>query len=325
MTCWGTGRQRDRLAVLQLEHGDLVAVARRRRSERWASGWNGGRSTRQLLVGVGHRPDPGRDRDDHRRSPAGPRRRPRARGGRARSADAQCIEAIGAIRRRHPHRSAPDASRADAGHRHSDVALGGRGDRGCDRSASACSCPGRPTPRAGSSRPGGSRTSATRRRRCPTTSPTSSPRCRRSSAAAAATTTLRIGALVFDNDYKHPVVLAKELATHGRAQRRPGRDRPRRRVDGERLPGRRASPTTGPACASTASTRRSPSSRGRWPTAPFSFAGEHYTITDYDGQPKPVQRPHPPLLIGGGGRRRAVDRRPRGRHRRHQRQPGRRA
>ena len=36
---------------------------------------------------------------------------------------------------------------------------------------------------------------------------------------------------------------------------------------------------------------------------PFSFAGEHYTITDYDGLPKPVQRPHPPILIGGGGRR----------------------
>ena len=32
-------------------------------------------------------------------------------------------------------------------------------------------------------------------------------------AAADATTTLRVGALVFDNDYKHPVVLAKELAT----------------------------------------------------------------------------------------------------------------
>ena len=32
-------------------------------------------------------------------------------------------------------------------------------------------------------------------------------------AAASATTTLRVGALVFDNDYKHPVILAKELAT----------------------------------------------------------------------------------------------------------------
>src|ERR1700756_599913 len=32
-------------------------------------------------------------------------------------------------------------------------------------------------------------------------------------AAANATTTLRIGPLVFDNDYRHPVVLAKEAAT----------------------------------------------------------------------------------------------------------------
>ena len=32
-------------------------------------------------------------------------------------------------------------------------------------------------------------------------------------AAAAATTSLKVGTLVFDNDYKHPVVLAKELAT----------------------------------------------------------------------------------------------------------------
>ena len=32
-------------------------------------------------------------------------------------------------------------------------------------------------------------------------------------AAAAATETLRVGALVWDNDYRHPIVLAKELAT----------------------------------------------------------------------------------------------------------------
>ena len=32
-------------------------------------------------------------------------------------------------------------------------------------------------------------------------------------AAADATTKLRVGALVWDNDYKHPAVLAKELAT----------------------------------------------------------------------------------------------------------------
>lgn len=36
---------------------------------------------------------------------------------------------------------------------------------------------------------------------------------------------------------------------------------------------------------------------------PFSFQGTHYTIRDYDGLPLPVQRPRPPILIGGGGPR----------------------
>jgi F420-dependent oxidoreductase-like protein len=36
----------------------------------------------------------------------------------------------------------------------------------------------------------------------------------------------------------------------------------------------------------------------------FSFGGKHYTVTDSPGLPKPVQRPGPPILIGGGGPRR---------------------
>jgi alkanesulfonate monooxygenase SsuD/methylene tetrahydromethanopterin reductase-like flavin-dependent oxidoreductase (luciferase family) len=43
--------------------------------------------------------------------------------------------------------------------------------------------------------------------------------------------------------------------------------------------------------------------KGCFADGPFSFSGEHYTITDYDAHPKPVQKPHPPILIGGGGRR----------------------
>jgi F420-dependent oxidoreductase-like protein len=38
---------------------------------------------------------------------------------------------------------------------------------------------------------------------------------------------------------------------------------------------------------------------GNWADAPFSFAGEHYALHDLDAQPKPVQRPHPPLIMGG--------------------------
>ena len=37
----------------------------------------------------------------------------------------------------------------------------------------------------------------------------------------------------------------------------------------------------------------------QWGDDPYSFAGEHYRLEDLDARPKPVQRPHPPLLMGG--------------------------
>ena len=46
---------------------------------------------------------------------------------------------------------------------------------------------------------------------------------------------------------------------------------------------------------------------GLWGTAEgktFSFSGSYYTLTDSPALPKPVQRPRPPVLIGGGGERR---------------------
>jgi F420-dependent oxidoreductase-like protein len=46
---------------------------------------------------------------------------------------------------------------------------------------------------------------------------------------------------------------------------------------------------------------------GLWGTADgekFEFSGKYYTVTDSPGLPKPVQRPGPPVLIGGGGKRR---------------------
>jgi probable F420-dependent oxidoreductase len=36
---------------------------------------------------------------------------------------------------------------------------------------------------------------------------------------------------------------------------------------------------------------------------PVAFSGQHYTITNLKGLPKPVQRPHPPILLGGAGKR----------------------
>jgi probable F420-dependent oxidoreductase len=40
-----------------------------------------------------------------------------------------------------------------------------------------------------------------------------------------------------------------------------------------------------------------------WSDQPCDFGGSHFTVTGLDGRPKPVQRPRPPVLIGGGGRR----------------------
>jgi F420-dependent oxidoreductase-like protein len=49
---------------------------------------------------------------------------------------------------------------------------------------------------------------------------------------------------------------------------------------------------------------------GLWATAEgetFSYAGKHYQVTDSPGLPKPAQQPRPPVIIGGGGKRRTPD------------------
>jgi F420-dependent oxidoreductase-like protein len=46
---------------------------------------------------------------------------------------------------------------------------------------------------------------------------------------------------------------------------------------------------------------------GLWTTPPnekFDYAGKHYTVVDSPALPKPVQSPHPPIVIGGGGAKR---------------------
>ena len=43
--------------------------------------------------------------------------------------------------------------------------------------------------------------------------------------------------------------------------------------------------------------------KGLFAAGAFSFSGSHYAVADLDSFPKPVQRPHPPILVGGGGKR----------------------
>ncbi len=46
--------------------------------------------------------------------------------------------------------------------------------------------------------------------------------------------------------------------------------------------------------------------RGHWAPGPFSFAGEHYRAEDLEALPKPVQKPRPPLILGGKGGKRSL-------------------
>jgi probable F420-dependent oxidoreductase len=120
--------------------------------------------------------------------------------------------------------------------------------------------------------------------------------------AAAATERIHVMPFVANNDLRHPAILAQDLASldvlsGGRVEvgigagwNRPEYDAIGRPFDGV---GTRVS-RLAEALAVI---------KGSFGDEPFSYAGEHYTMTGHDGQPKPVQRPHPPLFIGGGGKR----------------------
>ena len=117
-------------------------------------------------------------------------------------------------------------------------------------------------------------------------------------AVAMATERLRLCPLVFNNDLRHPAVLAQELASLdllsegrlvvgiGAGWNEPEYDSIGMRFD---PPGVRIDRMMEAVAVL----------RGLFADGAFSFNGTHYTIADLDGQPKPVQRPHPPFLIGG--------------------------
>lgn len=119
---------------------------------------------------------------------------------------------------------------------------------------------------------------------------------------AAVADRLRIGAFVLNNDLRHPAVLAQDLASldvlsEGRLDVAIGAGWNRAEYEAIGI-------AFDPTPVRQSRLREAVTVlKGCFGDGPFSFAGEHYTITDYDAYPKPVQRPHPPFLIGGGGRR----------------------
>ena len=121
-------------------------------------------------------------------------------------------------------------------------------------------------------------------------------------AAADATTTLRIGSLLFANDFRHPAVLAKEIATidrlsGGRIEFGLGAgwmatdyqqsgvplDSPRVRIE-------RMDEALGIISA-------------LWSAEPVTHHGTHYRIDGLSCVPLPAQPGGPPIWVGGGGRR----------------------
>lgn len=119
---------------------------------------------------------------------------------------------------------------------------------------------------------------------------------------AAATKTLRIGTFVVNNDLRHPAILAQDMASldvlsGGRLEIGIGAGWNRPEYDAIGLPFEPVATRVERLAESVTVLK------GLFGEGPFTFQGRYYAITDHDGQPKPVQRPHPPLLIGGGGRR----------------------
>jgi probable F420-dependent oxidoreductase len=119
---------------------------------------------------------------------------------------------------------------------------------------------------------------------------------------AAATERLRVGTFVLNVCLRHPAVLAQDLATldalsGGRLEigLGAGWNKPEHDAIGigfEPVGVRIKRLTEAMAIL-----------KGCFAEGPFSFTGEHYTIIHHDGVPKPAQRPHPPIFLGGGGKR----------------------
>lgn len=121
-------------------------------------------------------------------------------------------------------------------------------------------------------------------------------------AAANATKTLRVGSYMFANDFRHPIFLAQEAATidlfsSGRFEL--GLGTGWLAWDYEKS----GMPFASPGVRIARMEEAVKIIKGLWSEPPFTFSGVYYSVTELDGLPKPAQKPRPPIMIGGGGRR----------------------
>lgn len=125
------------------------------------------------------------------------------------------------------------------------------------------------------------------------------------SALAAQTRRLRLGVLVTSNRFRPPAMLAKiattvDIVSGGRLDfgigvgSRPGHPLARREYEAHGLPFHDSAHAVASLAEACTVIRR------LWTEEePFDFHGEHVRLTGAFGNPKPVQRPHPPILVGG--------------------------
>ena len=119
--------------------------------------------------------------------------------------------------------------------------------------------------------------------------------------AAEATRTVKVGHMVLCNLFRHPAITAQSLATLDHLS------------GGRAIAGLGSGWTetefrmTGIPFPDVATRLRMLDEalvclRGLWSDEPFTFAGEFYRFTEATLLPRPVQRPHPPIVLGGSGR-----------------------
>jgi F420-dependent oxidoreductase-like protein len=122
-------------------------------------------------------------------------------------------------------------------------------------------------------------------------------------ALAAITSTLRLGTMVSPASFRHPSELAKLVTTAdhisgGRIELGLGAGWHEREHEAYGFP---FLPTRVRMDVLEEQLQVILGSWDRADATPCSFSGEHYTLKDLDAQPKPIQEPHPPLIIGGSG------------------------
>src|SRR5207244_2477761 len=120
--------------------------------------------------------------------------------------------------------------------------------------------------------------------------------------AASAAPSLRIGSYVFCNDYRHPVLLAREAATldllsEGRFELGLGAGVGAAEFQQMGMPFASAGTRLGHLQETLQLMKQ------LFTEETVNFTGKYYTITEMKGYPRPVQKPHMPILVAGSGER----------------------